>query len=208
MSVVDAENDKSAWINFADSPLDYIAPERLRDLLGANISANLCSELKNCARLRRRLSGLIASHYELPSLDEEMPDGPDKRIAIIPPSELPVLVFNAGAIFWSSALASAVKRDEVARLQEQLGDGLHHFAIRYRKLGGPKQELEPLETLRQRMSADGLRCYAAWCEVVALGIAARARLKVPPGCLDTSLTDQFKDNGAEILRLAVSFKGA
>lgn len=208
MSVIDAENDEAAWASFTETPSDYIDPARLGDVLGANINAQLCSELRQCARLRRRLSSLIIAHYKLPPLNKEMPDGPDKQVAVIPTSELPALALRAGAIYWSTTLAGVVKRDDVARIQKIIGEGLFRFAIRHNRFGGPKRRLEPFETLQRRMSADGWCCYIAWCEDFSPGIAARARLKVPPKRLHTQLSEQIKIKGSEILRQAINYRGA
>jgi hypothetical protein len=63
--------------------------------------------------------------------------------------------------------------------------------------------LAPFDTLLTRIESDGWRCYAAWCDEVAPPIAARARLKAPPGSIEPPTDPYFKDHGAEIFRQSV-----
>jgi hypothetical protein len=156
--------------------------------------------------LQGRLSALVQTHYKLDGwIDPQTLDEVDREIALATPRDLAAIALQAGAIYWSSAIAGTVLAKAVTALQQQLGDELVSYAITHRDLSGPAQSLEPLESVGERIEADGWRCLAAWCDTVPPGIALRVRLKLPQGSIaDQPAPPQFKDNGAAILRRAAS----
>ena len=60
------------------------------------------------------------------------------------------------------------------------GTGDIAFALANRDLSGPGEVLEPLADAGARVTEDGERCFAAWCQSLSDAVAARVRLKLPP----------------------------
>ncbi len=172
----------TAWRVFLAEPASYIHPSRLIAALNDELSADLCDSLRNCERLQGRLSGVIASRAALPDpAHTDVVDPQDRHVATASADELAAIIAGAGAVYWASAMAGAVRGQHVAALEGALGPELCRFAVKHRELAGPAQPLEPYETLRERVIADGWRCYEAWCDAVPPAIGARARLKSPAG---------------------------
>ncbi len=194
---------EAAWRAFMFEPLNYIHPSRLAGSLGGEINDELCISLRSCERLRDRLSALIIARAECPAfLDLDTVDPQDRAVAIAPPEDLSRIAVRAGAIVWSRAMANAVRGQDVAALEAALGAELCRFAIKHRALAGPEKPLEPFDTLLERITAEGWRCYAAWCAAMPHAVGARAHLKIPGEAFDGSAEAPFLENSVEIVRRA------
>lgn len=180
------------WRAFLEKPVSYIHTSRLTGALNDELSAELCDSLRNCERLQGRLSAVIAGRAALPDLaPTDIVDPQDRSIAVASADELAAIISHAGAVCWAGAMAGAVRGQHVAALEGALGAELCRFAVKHRELAGPAQPLEPYETLRERVMADGWRCYEAWCDAVPPAIGARARLKSPAGRDESGRGDPF-----------------
>lgn len=201
-----AAEAETAWRSFMTDPIGYIDPERLRRSLGEGVPAGLSDRLRGCERLRSRLSALLLTSEALPDAVEPGAVAPeDAGIALAAPDMLAALTLRAGAIFWSASIANAVLGRHVAALQTALGEELCRFAVKHRELSGPEKPLEPFEDLRERVIADGWRCYASWCEAQPPAVGARARLKMPLGQDDGQpATPPYSTSGPAILRRAAA----
>jgi hypothetical protein len=190
-----------AWRAFVDEPVGYMHPSRLASAMGGELSPELSVSLARCGRLNGRLSALIAERMRLPALaDDTVIDAQDQAIAMAPAGELIGIALRAGAIFWSGAMANAVRGEHVAALESALGADLCRLAIKNRDLAGPERPLEPFDTLSERVIVDGWRCYAAWCDAVPPAIGMRARLKTAEGDLDRAAEKPFAQIGPAIIR--------
>lgn len=194
------------WQNFMMEPALYIEPDRFAACFEGAFTPSLCRKLLESQRLRSRLSITVQQHYQLgPWIDPEQVDEVDRVIALAPADILPDLALRAGAVYWSSAIASTVLAKAVTVLQQQLGDELLGWAINQRDLAGPAQTLTPLETVGDRIEDDGWRCLAAWCASVQPGIGLRVRLKLPKdSIIDLPAPPEFAERGADIIRRAAA----
>jgi hypothetical protein len=201
-----ANEPEAAWRVLMTEPARYIDAGRLAQCFGGALPASLCERMLSAPRLKERLSSLIAAHHQLPpAAAEDGFDAADRLVAVAAPQGLPVIARRAGAIFWSAAIANTVLAPEVSALQSALGDVLCSVAINHRELSGPEQSLPPFETLGERVTLDGWRCFAAWCDAVDPVIGARTRLKLPVlDGLDALPAAPFAKIGPAIIRRAAS----
>jgi hypothetical protein len=195
-----------AWRAFMTEPVQYIHAERLARCFSGAFPAGLCERMRASPRLSDRLSGVIASHYALPpAAAEEKFDATDRDIAVASAQSLTEIVKRAGAIFWSAVIANTVLARDVSPLQSCVGEALCGLAIQHRDLAGPEQPLTPFDTLPERMTADGWRCFAAWCDAVDPAMGVRMRLKLPVlDGLDVPPAEPFTKIGPAIIRRAVA----
>jgi hypothetical protein len=199
-----AEPD-AEWRAFMTEPAAYINPERLAGCFGGALPASLCGRMLAVPRLTDRLSQMIASHYRLPPPTEDGVEAADRAIALAPVARLPEIASRAGAIWWAAAIANTVMARDVSALHAAVGEALCSFAVKHRELTGPEQPLTPLETLSERMTADGWRCFAAWCDTVDPATGARSRLKLPVlDALSGTLPEPLAKAGPAIIRRAAA----
>jgi hypothetical protein len=169
------------WETFMRQPAAYIDAARLAVCFDNQFSAELCGRLQSAGRLRDKLSTLINTHYALAAPVEQDAVGDlDRNIALSPVERLADVVRRAGAIYWANAIANVLLAERVNRLHEQLGEAVCAFALANRDLSGPGEVLEPLADAGARVTEDGERCFAAWCQSLSDAVAARVRLKLPP----------------------------
>jgi hypothetical protein len=201
-----ATEPDAVWRSFMTEPAQYIHAERLAHCFGGAFPAGLCVRMRATPRLASRLSSLIASHYELPpAAAEDKFDAADKAVALAPAESLTEIVRRAGAIFWSAAIANTVLARDVSALQSCVGEALCALAVKHRDLSGPEQPLAPFDTLAERVTADGWRCLAAWCDAVDPALGARTRLKLPVrDGLDAPPPSPFTEIGPAIIRRAAA----
>ena len=200
-----SSSQDAAWLSFMTEPARYIDPARFTAFFDGSVSPALSRQLQRNQRLQHRLSSLLHAHYKLDgAIDPQTLGDADKAVALATPDGLATLAVRAGAIYWSAAIASTVLAKAVTALQQQLGEALITYAMDHRDLAAPtRRSLEPLETVGERIQADGWRCLADWCDASPPGIALRVRLKLPPGSLaDQPALPLFKDKGAAIIRRA------
>jgi hypothetical protein len=194
------------WLSFMTQPVRYVDAARFAACFDGTVTPALSQRMRSNPRLQDRLSALLQTRYKLDGWsDPNTLDAADRVVALAGPDELAALALRAGAIYWSASIASTVLAKAVNALQQQLGDTLVGFAIGQRDLAGPIQPLDPLDSVGQRIEADGWRCLAAWCDAAPPGIGARVRLKLPLGSIADQLSPaQFKSNGAAIIRRAAA----
>jgi len=186
--------------------VDYIDAGRLAACFDNAFSGNLCERLRGTGRLQERLSELIDQRYALAApIAEDAVEESDRNIAVSSAERLLDLIRRAGAIYWASAIANVVLAEEVRSLHEQLGEALCAFALANRDLSGPGETLEPLMSAGERVTEDGERCFAAWCQSLPEAVAARVWLKLPttsePG---GEPVEPFAAIGPSIVRRAAS----
>ena len=201
-----ATEPDAVWRSFMAEPARYIHAERLARCFSGAFPAGLCARMLAAPRLADRLSGSIASHYELPpAAAEDKFDAADRAVALAPVESLTEIVRRAGAIFWSAAIVNTVLARDVSALQSCVGEALCALAVKHRDLSGPEQPLAPFDTLAERVTADGWRCLAAWCDAVDPALGARTRLKLPVrDGLDAPPPSPFTEIGPAIIRRAAA----
>jgi hypothetical protein len=200
----EAEADAAAWQSFMSEPASYIDEGQLAHALGNEVGTELAKRLRGSSRLAKRLSALISEREGLPpQIGPDALSADDRKIATTAPDQLGAIVLRAGAILWSGAIANAVRGREVAAIEAALGSELRSFAIEHRAAGGIDRPLEPFETLRERIMADGWRCYAGWCDAVPPAVGLRASLKMPASP-DFAPSDLYSEVGPAIMRLAAA----
>jgi hypothetical protein len=194
------------WETFMRQPAAYIDASRLADCFDHQFSAELCGRLQGADRLRNKLSTLVNTHYALAApVAEDAVDDLDRNIALSPVERLAEVVRRAGAIYWANAIANVLLAEKVSQLHEQLGEALCAFALANRDLSGPLEVLEPVADAGTRVTEDGERCFAAWCQSLSEAVAARVRLKLPPRqALDGPPVGHFAAIGPSILRRAAA----
>lgn len=198
-----ASADGVKWEAFIERPAEYADPRRLAGCFGGTISLTACAELLATERLRGRLSRLLAAHYGL------APSGPvndeDRAIALASAGRLADIALRAGAVYWADTIARTILGRAAAALQEEVGAEACSFAIANRDLAGPEQAIEPVETIGERIRADGWRCLGAWCRAVPAGVGLRVRLKLAPlPALEEDPVEPFAANGPVIVRRAAA----
>ncbi len=187
-------------------PAAYIDAVRLAACFDHQFSAELCRLLQGAGRLRDKLSALIEAHYALAApIGEDAVGDVDRNIALSPVERLVDVMRRAGAIYWANAIANVLLAEKVNRLHEQLGEGACAFALANRDLSGPGEVIEPLADVGARVTEDGERCFAAWCQSLSAAVAARVRLKLPPReGLDGRPGMLFAEIGPSIVRRAAA----
>jgi hypothetical protein len=201
-----ARESDADWRFFLQDAAGHIDASRLAACFDGAVPASLSQQMLENERLRTRLSALVQTQYELDGgIDPQGLDGADRIVAMAGLHDLASLVLRAGAIWWSGAIAGTVLAKAVAALQQQLGDELVSYAIGQRDLTGPAQSLEPLDSVGERIEADGWRCLAAWCDAAPAGLGTRVRLRLPEGTLaDQPAPEAFRDKGIAIIRRAAA----
>lgn len=187
-------------------PAAYIDASRLAVCFDHQLSAELCGRLKGADRLQDKLSTLINSRYALAApVAPDAVDDLDRDIALSPVQRLADVMRRAGAIYWANAIANVLLAEEVSQLHRQLGEAVCAFALANRDLSGPRDELEPVAGAGARVTADGERCFAAWCQSLPEAVAARVRLKLPPRlAFDASPEVPLAAIGPSIVRRAAA----
>ncbi|WP_274425133.1 SctK family type III secretion system sorting platform protein [Chelativorans sp. YIM 93263] len=197
-------DEPHVWRSFLQEPAAYADPEHLARSFNHAVSPAGCKRLLQSERLHERLSELLNDHFELPApsaTPESDVDEADRRVASTSRERLDEIVLRAGAVYWGNVLAGTILGRNAAALREVLNTELSTFAVANKDLAGPMQPLEPLETLRERIEADGWRCLAAWCEVVDPAISTRFRLKAPRSSpLQEAPAESFNETGPAIIR--------
>ena len=198
--------DQDGLRSFLEEPAAYAAVEHMELCFDHAISRQACERLLADRRLRRRLSDLLAKRFELPDMPaaaEKELDPIDRSVALSDSRGIGEIALRAGAIYWANTIAGTVLGREAAALHNALDGELCAFAVANKDLAGPRQSVEPFETLRDRIMADGWRCLAAWCRTVDAAIRTRFRLKLPPSAaLDEALEAPFAELGPAVVRRA------
>ena len=197
-------DDEVGWQTFMRDPVGYIHPSQLARAFSGEIGPELAVALADCERLHGRISALVSERNALPPFPDDDATLPqDRAIATASPEALTLIITRAGAVFWASAIANAVRGRDVEALESRLGVELCRFALKHRELAGPReQQLEPFDTLLDRIVLDGWRCYAGWCEALPQAAGARARLRIPADIIADAASSSAPEIGAAIVRAA------
>ncbi len=197
-------DEPDVWGSFLREPAAYAHWEHLAQCFDQAVSLAGSKRLLQCERLRERLSEVLNVHFELPpfsAASEIEVDQVDRKIAAASPERLDDIALRAGAVYWGNVFAGTILGRNAAALREVLGADLSALAVANKDLAGPMQPLDPVETLRARIEADGWRCLAAWCEAVDPAIGVRFRLKVPlSSALQEAPPESFYKTGPAIVR--------
>ncbi|MCR4264837.1 hypothetical protein [Nitratireductor sp. ZSWI3] len=189
---------------FLWQPSRYADPARLISCFGGAVDLETGKRLLATRRLDKRLSRLLTERFHLPPpalQDNRSIDEADWPVACAPADRLAEIAIRAGAVYWAATLARTISGREATALREQLGAALCSLAVANKDLAGPQQPLDPLETVRQRVEADGWVCLAAWCEAAGPVVASRVRLKLPPqNPLEAPAAPAFAEIGPLIVR--------
>lgn len=198
--------DPAEWKAFLAHPSAYIHRDQLQSMFDGTVPAGLCERLQGEPRLKTRLSSLIEEHYRLePWVDEDACAQEDRAVAMLPLEGFQALIRRAGTIYWSASIAALVLAQDILALYGVLGEELCVSALRHRDLSGPLQQLQPFDTLGERVDADGRLCLAAWCAGQPESIAARVNLKFPKAIsADGDEIKPFLDLGPAIVRRAMT----
>jgi hypothetical protein len=199
MASLDAE-----WQGFLDSPADYVAPERLSECLGGQISPTGCQLLLRSRRLQTRLSQRLVKHYRLTSTAKGGITEEDRAIALLAAEKFSELALRSGAVFWATSIAGAIGKKEAAVLHSRLGENVITCALRHRGLSAPGRPVGDAEAALEEIEADGWRCIHGWLADAPALIAARLRLKFAddlPG--KKSVTPEHEELGAKIVRRVI-----
>lgn len=193
----------SEWQRFVDRPASYADPSRLAACFSGAVSDDGCKTLLATKRLQDRLSDLLVARLGLAGRVEDDLDEVDRRLALASGGDLSEIAQRAGAIYWSGSLAGIIQGSLAATLQAQLGEEFFAFALANRDLSGPRQMLEPVEDIDERIAVDGWKCLGGWCRVLPADVAMRIRLKLPAGSrIDEAPQPPFDEAGPPIVRRA------
>ena len=198
----------TAWRSFMSDPASYAEGSRLAVCFGETVTPALGSKLLENTRVQPQISALLVARYELADVAESELKPEDRAVALLPARGLQDVAKLAGAIYWSSAIASAVLAKDVQALHNSVGADICARAIKHRDLGAPGLSLAVLDTavpdkFVERMTEDGWKCLAAWCDAMPVGVAKRVRLKLPASPpLDTQAASPFTERGPNIVRRA------
>lgn len=203
-----AERASSAidWATLMNKPAAYIDATRLAACFGGGISVKLCERLRGASRLQDRLSAVISDFYALAApVGPEGVDQLDQNVALLAVGRVGDVVRRAGVVYSANAIANVVRAEEVRRLRDQLGEALCAFALTNRNLSGPLRTLEPVDGVHARITEDGMRCLAAWCQSQPEAVGGRVRLKSSAHpALDERALSPFDEIGPAIIRCAAS----
>jgi hypothetical protein len=193
----------TAWRSFMTDPASYAESSRLAICFGVSVNPAFGAKLLENPRMQPQISALLVSRYELADVSASELKPEDSAVALLPTRGLQDLAKLAGAIYWSSAIASAVLGKEVLALHSAIGAEICATAIKHRDLGAPGLSLAVLDTLVDRITVDGWKCLAAWCDAMPVGVAKRVRLKLPASPpLDMQAVPPFTERGPNIVRRA------
>ena len=212
MTLAEVQSTESPqWQSFMREPAAYAEPRRLSTCFGGSVGGQTCERLLATERLRGRLSSLLLRHYGLldrPHVAEQDLAKIDRDIALSSSDRLMEIALHAGAIYWSGSFAGAILGQTAAALHDRLGVELCEFGVANRELAGPVRPIEPLETIRERVAADGWRCLGAWCLTVPDAVGPRVRLKhasiAAIEALDEDLLLPFAEFGPAAVRRAAA----
>ncbi len=185
-----------ARLRFERLPAAYCHPERIAKLLPEGLPTGFRDRLLGSARLRLRLSSLLARRFRLTPCcagDLETPEG---RFAQLEGEALKNALLCAGAIWHARKIRKIILAEPLRHLIERMGRDNHRIALRFIDLAIPDdaalddagdggaengdQALANVDKLLGRIERDGLIAVNAWCHHQPAALAGRLRLKLPP----------------------------
>ncbi len=185
-------SQKPHWakLRFERLPAAYCHPERMATLLPDGLPAGFRDRLMGSARLRLRLSSLLARRFRLAPCcagDLETPEG---RFAQLEGDALQNALLRAGAIWHARKIRKIILAAPLRHLIERLGRDNHRAALRFIDLAAEddaadddidNREASPnIDNLLNRIERDGLIAVNAWCDHQPAALAGRLKLKLPP----------------------------
>lgn len=156
---------------------------------GLGVSAEAAARLAACPRSRRRLSRGIG-WLEASAGDDWRPwdaaPGEVWNWALLPGADLWRIGLRLGAGRYRAEASRLVLRAEVAAFTEAVGADAYRFALRQAALVWRDESLDDAGaaagTLAERALAAAGLGLGCWLAELPAGLAARVRLKLPPGC--------------------------
>lgn len=202
-------------LRFERLPAAYCHPGRIGALLPEGLPASFRDRLQGSARLRLRLSALLAERFALSPLAADELATPEGRFALLEGDELESAVRRIGAIWHAKKIRKIILAEPLRRLIERLGRDNHRAALRFIDLapedgdetGG---DITDVDTLLSWIERDGLIAVNAWRRHQPAALAERLRLKLPP-CpdVDDEPPASHADRGLIIVdRVVMTLAGA
>lgn len=205
-----------ARLRFERLPAAYCHPDRVGKLLPDALPAGFRDRLMSSARLRLRLSSLLARRFALAPCCAGDLATPEGRFVQLEGEDLSSALKRVGAIWHARKIRKIILAEPLRHLIERLGRDNHRAALRYIDLaaeeGTPEdgadddqQALPDLEKLLGQIERDGLIAVNAWCHHQSAALAGRLRLKLPP-CpeIDDQPPTSHRDRGLMIVDRVVT----
>lgn len=179
-----------ARLRFERLPAAYCHPDRVAKLLPDGLPAGFRDRLMGSARLRLRLSSLLARRFRLAPCcagDLETPEG---RFAQLEGEALKSALLRTGAIWHARKIRKFILAEPLRHLIDRLGRDNHRAALRFIDLAaeddtadndaGDRHATPNVENLLGWIERDGLISVNAWCDHQPAALAGRLKLKLPP----------------------------
>jgi hypothetical protein len=164
---------------FVADPGAWAEPALAAPLIAPGLSADTARRLLASPRLAGRASRLLADRLgwgEAAALEP-----PDLALVCASGAALRALAVCAGAVWHVRRLRSLVLGTDIALLVSRLGEATRGTALRHAALapeaGGDSPATDDAAALADDVERDGMRCVAAWIDVLPDWAAARMRLK-------------------------------
>jgi hypothetical protein len=195
------------WATLMNKPVAYTDVTRLAACFDGHIRIGLCERLRLADRLQDRLSAIINHFYALAApVGQDAASSPaDHKIALLSAGRTRNLVRRAGAVYWASAFANAIRAEDVRLIRGELGEERYAFALANRHLSRPSGKLDLKDGMDAQIEEDGLRCLNAWCQSQPEAIGGRVQLKCPASpAFEIPANSPFNEIGPAIIRCAVA----
>ncbi|MGI9490612.1 MAG: SctK family type III secretion system sorting platform protein [Geminicoccaceae bacterium] len=204
-----------ARLRFERLPAAYCHPERIAKLLPDGLPAGFRDRLIGSARLRHRLSSLLARWFRLAPCCAGELETPEGRFAQLEGAPLENALSRVGAIWHARKIRKIILAEPLRHLIESLGRDNYRAALRFIDLAAEDdaadegadddaQALPDVENLLGRIERDGLIAMNAWCHHQPAALAGRLKLKLPP-CpeVDDQPPASHRDRGVMIVDCVV-----
>lgn len=174
-----------ARFRFERLPATYCHPDRIGALLPEGLPASFQGRLLGSKRLRARLSSLLIERFQLGPCTADDLTTPEGRFATLEGDELEGLILGIGAVWHARTLRRIILAAELRELIGKLGRDNHKRALRFADLApedeGGGAEMPDIDSLMVMIRQAGVRAINAWSRHQPAALAARLRLKLPPG---------------------------
>jgi len=159
--------------------LDGLDPGRVAASLALPVSAATRSRLLATPRLAPRLLGLIAAHDGLTPWQDELIDPAQRWLMRLDQAGLRHAGLAAGALWHARSVRAMIMARPRTQLVEALGEAIYGLAVAHVELAAEESVIAEPETLLAAIERDGIRCLAAWSEVLPAPAVPWFRLKLP-----------------------------
>ena len=204
-----------AKLRFERMPAAYCHPERIAKLLPDGLPAGFRDRLIGSARLRHRLSSLLARRFRLAPCCAGELETPEGRFAQLEGEALNSALRCVGAIWHARKIRKIILAEPLRHLIEALGRDNHRAALGLIDLTAEDDAADDgadadgptppdVENLLGRIERDGLIAVNAWCHHQPAALAGRLKLKLPP-CpeVDDQPPASHRDRGLMIVDCVV-----